>query len=49
MSVERKWAFRIEHILPGLFMRAKRVHGIHSRTSYNRTTHNHHPFRSEPT
>jgi hypothetical protein len=28
-------------------MRAKRVHGMHSRTSYNRTIHHHH-LRSEP-
>jgi hypothetical protein len=32
---------------PELFMRAKRVHGIHSITSYNRTANNHN-FRSEP-
>ena len=32
---------------PGLFMRAKHVHGIHSVTSYNRTC-NHHNHRSEP-
>jgi len=38
----------LEALYPGLFMRAKHVHGIHSRTSYNRTIHNHH-FRSEPT
>jgi hypothetical protein len=33
---------------PGLFMRAKHVHGIHSLTSYNRTPNNP-PIRSEPT
>jgi transposase-like protein len=33
---------------PELFMRAKRVHGIHSMRSYNRTIHHHH-LRSEPT
>jgi transposase len=32
---------------PGLFMRAKHVHGIHSLTSYNRTC-NHHNHRNEP-
>jgi hypothetical protein len=32
---------------PELFMRAKRVHGMHSITSYKRTPNNHH-FRSEP-
>jgi len=32
---------------PGLFMRAKHVHGIHSLPSYNRTC-NHHNHRSEP-
>jgi hypothetical protein len=32
---------------PELFMRAKRVHGIRSITSYNRTI-NHHTLRSEP-
>jgi putative transposase len=40
------WGYR--RIQPELFMRAKRVHGIHSITSYNRTPNNHH-FRSEPT
>src|SRR6266487_2326785 len=29
-------------------MRAKRVHGIHSRTSYNRTIHNHQKRREAP-
>ena len=32
---------------PGLFMKAKHVHGIHSLTFYNGTPNNH-PIRSEP-
>jgi len=35
-------------LYPGLFMRAKHVHGIHSLTSYNRTPNKPH-LRSEPT
>jgi uncharacterized Zn finger protein len=42
------WQLPCKHIYPALFMRAKRVHGIHSMRSYNRTIHNHH-LRSEPT
>ena len=39
------------NLYPGLFMRTKRVHGIHSLTSYNRTSDNHtlRRERSKPT